>query len=143
MQITVLYTCTYIILYINYNSMTLIIIKECVFFAKAASKQGLKFLVLFFFWLFRAAPVAYGGSQARGPVRATAVGLHHSHSHSHVGSELHLRPTTAHQRQMLKPLSRSVFLTPAPSSLAQWSDGKSTQRKWNPSVRGGPDLSPA
>ena len=36
------------------------------------------------FCLFRAAPAAYGGSQARGPIRATAAGLHHSHSN--VGS---------------------------------------------------------
>ena len=34
---------------------------------------------------FRAAPMAYGGSQARGPV------LHHSHTN--VGSEPRLRPT--------------------------------------------------
>ena len=38
--------------------------------------------------LFRATPVAYGGSQARGLVRATAAGLHHSHSNTR--SELHL-----------------------------------------------------
>ena len=30
--------------------------------------------------LFRATPAAYRGSQARGPIRATASGLHHSHS---------------------------------------------------------------
>ena len=30
----------------------------------------------FFFFLFRAAPVAYGGSQARGLIGATAAGLH-------------------------------------------------------------------
>ena len=35
--------------------------------------------------------MAYGGSQARGPVGAVADGLHHSHSN--VRSELHLRPT--------------------------------------------------
>ena len=35
----------------------------------------------FFFLLFR----AYGGSQARGQIRATAAGLHHSHSNA--GSE--------------------------------------------------------
>ena len=46
----------------------------------------LKFLYLFS--LFRATPVAYGGSQARGPVGATAAGLHHSHSNT--GSKLHL-----------------------------------------------------
>ena len=33
------------------------------------------------FLLFRAFPVAYGGSQYRGPIRATAARLHHSHSH--------------------------------------------------------------
>ena len=35
-----------------------------------------------FFFGFRAAPTAYGGSQARGPTRAAAAGLHHSHSHA-------------------------------------------------------------
>ena len=34
----------------------------------------------FFFGLFRAAPKAYGGSQARGRIRAVTTGLHHSHS---------------------------------------------------------------
>ena len=34
---------------------------------------------------------AYGGSQARGPIRAAAAGLHHSHSHAR--PEPHLRPT--------------------------------------------------
>ena len=43
------------------------------------------------FFSFRAAPAAYGGSQARGQVGATASGLHHSHSNGR--SELHLRPT--------------------------------------------------
>ena len=33
----------------------------------------------------------YGGSQARGPIRATAPDLHHSHSNA--GSELSLQPT--------------------------------------------------
>ena len=40
----------------------------------------------------RAAPVAYGGSQARGRIRAVAAGLHHSHSNTI--SELCLRPTS-------------------------------------------------
>ena len=35
--------------------------------------------------------MACGGSQARCPIRATAAGLHHSHSNA--GSEPHLRPT--------------------------------------------------
>ena len=53
--------------------------------------QGLWFFVLFCFLLFRAAPVAYGGFQARGPIGATAAGL--CHSHSNTGSEPHLPPT--------------------------------------------------
>ena len=48
----------------------------------------------FFFCYVRAAPVAYGGSQARGWIGTLAAGLHHSHSNP--GSEPHLRPTTAH-----------------------------------------------
>ena len=48
----------------------------------------------FFFCLFaisRAAPAAYGVSQARGPIAAVAAGLHHSHGNT--GSEPPLRPT--------------------------------------------------
>ena len=36
------------------------------------------FFVFVFVLLFRAAPVAYGSSQARGQIGAVAVGLHHS-----------------------------------------------------------------
>ena len=49
------------------------------------------FFALFCFFgvlLFRAAPVAYGRSQARGQIGAVAADPHHSHSH--VGSEPHL-----------------------------------------------------
>ena len=52
---------------------------------------------LFFFFFFCvfaiswAAPVAYGGSQARGAIGAVAAGLHQSHSNS--GSEPRLQPT--------------------------------------------------
>ena len=45
----------------------------------------------FFFGLFRATPVASGGSQARGLIRAVAADLHHSHSNT--GSEPCLWPT--------------------------------------------------
>ena len=44
-----------------------------------------KFFFFFFFW---ATPVAHGGSQASGPIGATAAGLYHSHSNA--ASELHL-----------------------------------------------------
>ena len=36
------------------------------------------FFLFLSFHLFRATPMAYGGSQARGPIRAVATGLHHS-----------------------------------------------------------------
>ena len=45
------------------------------------------FIYLFVF-LFRAAPTAYGDSQASGPIRAAAASL--PHSHSNAGSEPHL-----------------------------------------------------
>ena len=52
-------------------------------------------LFVFVFFVFsvfsRAALAAYGGSQARGLIRAVAAGLQHSHSNA--GSELSLRPT--------------------------------------------------
>ena len=51
-------------------------------------------LFFIFFGLFafsRAAPTAYGGSQARGWIGAVAVSLHQSHSN--VGSKSRLQPT--------------------------------------------------
>ena len=44
-----------------------------------------------FLFVFRAAQVAHGGSQASGRIRATAAGLRHSHSNTR--SELSLRLT--------------------------------------------------
>ena len=43
------------------------------------------------FLLFRAAPAAYGGSQAKGRIGAAAAGLRHSHSNAR--SEPCLQPT--------------------------------------------------
>ena len=42
------------------------------------------FFILFYliFCIFRAAPTAYGGSQARGRFRAVATGPHHSRSNT-------------------------------------------------------------
>ena len=40
------------------------------------------FLSFFFFLLFGAETAAYGSSQARGRIGATAVNLHHSHSNA-------------------------------------------------------------
>ena len=50
--------------------------------------------ILFIFWsfcLFRAIPTAYGGSQARGLIRAIAAGLRQGHSNTR--SKPRLRPT--------------------------------------------------
>ena len=54
--------------------------KELIILNMLAS--GLVFLFCFFFCLFRAVPVAYGSSQARGQIRAVAASLHHSHSNT-------------------------------------------------------------
>ena len=50
--------------------------------------------IIFYFCIFsfsRATPMTYGGSQARGLIRAVAAGLRQSHSNT--GSELRLPPT--------------------------------------------------
>ena len=63
-------------------------------------KKGFYFLfcifkVFFVFCFLRATPVAYGGSHARGPIRAVAASLHQSHSNAR--SEPHFCGyTTAH-----------------------------------------------
>ena len=58
------------------------------------------FVFLSFVVFFRAIPTAYGGSQVRGLIGATAAGLYHSHSY--VGSHEYLQPTP-HLRAMLDP----------------------------------------
>ena len=50
-----------------------------------------RILFYFIFLLFRATPMAYVSSQARGRIRATAAGLHHSHRKAR--SEPRLQPT--------------------------------------------------
>ena len=49
------------------------------------------FICWSFFAFSRAVPAAYGGSQAKGLITATAADLHHSHSNAR--SEPHLQPT--------------------------------------------------
>ena len=62
-----------------------------------SSSFFLSFLFFYFiFWSFlsfSAVPTAYGSFQARGRIKAVATGLHHSHSHSNMGSESCLWPT--------------------------------------------------
>ena len=48
-------------------------------------------IIVIVIFLFRDALMAYGSSWAKGQIRATAASLHHSHSN--VGSKLHLLPT--------------------------------------------------
>ena len=52
-------------------------------------QSALVFVV--FILLFRAAPMAHGGSQARSPIGATATGLHYNHSNAR--SQPRLQPT--------------------------------------------------
>ena len=49
----------------------------------------ISWLTFFFLFLFRATPVAYGGSLARGGIGIAAAGLHNSHSNTR--SKLHHR----------------------------------------------------
>ena len=54
---------------------------------KLKHEKKLQYKKSFFFGFcllsfFLAAPVAYGGSQARGQIGAIAAGLHHSHSNA-------------------------------------------------------------
>ena len=44
---------------------------------------------IYIFCLFRATPVAYGGSQAEALIGAVAASLHHSHGNSNGGSLTH------------------------------------------------------
>ena len=55
------------------------------------SKSNFNFCVCVSFCIFRAAPAAYGGSQAKGQIGAVAAGLRQSDSNA--GSEPHLQPT--------------------------------------------------
>ena len=59
---------------------------------------------LSFFFLFRAIPLTYGSSQAKGRTGATAAGLHHSHSN------------VVSQPTLLPPME-TIFLKP-PSSCS-------------------------
>ena len=79
------------------------------------------FLIYFLFFVFlsfRAAPMACGGSQARGLIGAVATGLHHSHSNAR--SELHLQPTPQLTAMpIFNPLSEARDRTCNPMVLRQ------------------------
>ena len=69
---------------------------------------------LFFFLLFRATSTAYGSSQARGGIRATATVLHHSHSN--VGSTPHLQLTP----QLMATLIPTHWAWPGTEPASSW-----------------------
>ena len=73
----------------------------------------------FFFVFFRAAPSAYGGSHARGPIRTVAAGLHHSHSHTR--SEPWLWPIyhSSQHCRILNPLSEARDRTHVLMNISQ------------------------
>ena len=56
---------------------------------------AVSFFLFLFFCFFRATPMAYGGSQAKGLIGAVAAGLHHSHNPS------------SWQHRILNPLSEA------------------------------------
>ena len=70
------------------------------------SRSSLIIYFILFLLLFRATPMAYGGSQARGLNRASAASL--CHRCSNTRSKLKLRPTPSSQQcQILNPLSKT------------------------------------
>ena len=81
-------------------------------------------LFFFFFCLFafsRAAPSAYGGSQARGSVRAVAAGLRQSQQHWDLNRVCDLHHSSQ-QCWILNPLSKARDRTRnlmAPSQICQ------------------------
>ena len=91
------------------------------------------------FCLFRAMPVAYGSSWARGWIRATAASLHHSHSNAR--SKLHLQPRCSLRPcRSFNPLSEAG-IEPASSwilvrFLTYWA---TTETPWASSWKGNRD----
>ena len=77
--------------YLNSKFSLMVVIFLGDFFPLTMDSATLYFLIFFFFFFFclfafsRAVPVAYGGSQAKGPVGAVAASLCQSHRSS--GSE--------------------------------------------------------
>ena len=67
--------------------------------------QHLSFF-FFFFVFFRATPMAYGISQARGQIRAAAAGLHQSHSGARSSRICNLHHSSR-QHQILNPMSEA------------------------------------
>ena len=82
------------------------LVHSAFYWGKLRTPKVIFFFLFLVFCLFKAAPMAHGGSQVRGPFRATAPGQYHSHSNT--GSEhvckLH---HSSWQCQILNPLSKA------------------------------------
>ena len=83
-------------LYLFFHSILMVVLCDGKFrgchFPILEWRDGFRQIHNFIFpFFFRAAPTAYGKSQARGRIRAATAGLHHSHSHA--GSKPCLQPT--------------------------------------------------
>ena len=74
------------------------------------------YLFILVFWLFRAAPAAYGSAQARGRIGAVAAGLYHSNTRSQFICDL---PHSSQQRQILNPLSEARDRTLVPMDTSR------------------------
>ena len=57
-------------------------LKVVMFCGKQLIHSASFFFFFFFFGLFRAVPMGYASSHARGRIGAAATGLHHSHGHT-------------------------------------------------------------
>ena len=114
--------------------------------------NGLIYLFIYLFLLFRAVPAAYGSSQASGQIGAAAAGLHHSHSSMAMldpeltdrGQGSNLR-THGHSSG-LSPLSHdrnssmdSVLFIAVPSDTPDWSLRRTLSSNHFPDT---PDLLP-
>ena len=78
MRVSIQSTDNHFVLYNYYFSLS---VQYSIYYMKYSTQ---------FFFLFKAARVAYGSSRARSQIGATVAGL--CHSHSNTGSELHLWP---------------------------------------------------
>ena len=87
-EIQKLFICRYTILFFKYSYAIFLFCNEIFLYLWFCYMVSTCLLILF----FRAAPAAFGGSQARGQIQAVTAGLHHSRSNN-AGSKLHLQTT--------------------------------------------------
>ena len=88
------------------------------YFRDVETEVNIEDVPFFSFYIFKAASVAYGGSQARGWVRAAAASLRHRHSCSNVRSE---QCCSSLQCWILNPLSEARDWTCIPMDTSQFS----------------------